>query len=109
MLGPWGVALLGGVALLEEVCHCGDGLGVSYAQALPTVESSLLFGSCRSRYRALSSFSSTISACMLPCFLLGTSETISQVQFVVGGPDAAYILMSCFLRRGCPQQAGDLK
>ena len=25
MLGP-GVALLGGVALLEEVCHCGGGL-----------------------------------------------------------------------------------
>jgi hypothetical protein len=24
MLGP-GVALLGGVALLEEVCHCRDG------------------------------------------------------------------------------------
>ena len=26
MFGPWGVALLGGVALLEEVCHCGLGL-----------------------------------------------------------------------------------
>jgi hypothetical protein len=26
MLGPWEVALLGGVALLEEVCHCGGGL-----------------------------------------------------------------------------------
>ena len=25
MLGP-GVALFGGVALLEEVCHCGHGL-----------------------------------------------------------------------------------
>ena len=23
MLGPWKVALLGGVALLEGVCHCG--------------------------------------------------------------------------------------
>ena len=25
MLGPWEVALLGGVALLEDVCHCGIG------------------------------------------------------------------------------------
>jgi len=26
MLGTWGMALLGGVALLEEVYHCTDGL-----------------------------------------------------------------------------------
>jgi hypothetical protein len=26
MLGPWEVALLEGMALLEEVCHFGDGL-----------------------------------------------------------------------------------
>jgi hypothetical protein len=26
MLGPQGLVLLGGVALLEEVCHCGGGL-----------------------------------------------------------------------------------
>jgi hypothetical protein len=26
MLGPWKVALLGGVVLLEEVCHCGGGV-----------------------------------------------------------------------------------
>ena len=30
---PQGVALLGGVALLEEVCHCGVGFEVSFAQA----------------------------------------------------------------------------
>jgi hypothetical protein len=26
MFDPWEVALLGGVVLLEEVCHCGSGL-----------------------------------------------------------------------------------
>ena len=26
ILGPWEVALIGGVALLEEVCPCGGGL-----------------------------------------------------------------------------------
>ena len=26
MLGPWEVALLGGVALLEEVCHCAESI-----------------------------------------------------------------------------------
>jgi hypothetical protein len=26
LLGPEGMALLGGVALLEEVCHCGGGI-----------------------------------------------------------------------------------
>jgi hypothetical protein len=26
ILGPWEVAFLGGVALLEEVCHCVGGL-----------------------------------------------------------------------------------
>ena len=26
VLGPWKVALFGGIALLEEVCHCGSGL-----------------------------------------------------------------------------------
>jgi hypothetical protein len=31
MLGPQEMALLGGVALLEEVCHCGVGFEVSYA------------------------------------------------------------------------------
>jgi hypothetical protein len=38
MLGPWEVALLGGVALLKEVCHCGDG-----ALKLPSVEESVLY------------------------------------------------------------------
>ena len=31
-------ALLGGVALSEEVCHCGGGLEGSYAQASPSAE-----------------------------------------------------------------------
>jgi len=31
-----------GVALLEEVCHCEVSFEVSYAQALPSVEHSLL-------------------------------------------------------------------
>jgi hypothetical protein len=47
VLGPWEVALLGSVALLEEMCHCvvgwvGGGSGVgfeaSYARAPPSVE-----------------------------------------------------------------------
>ena len=37
------MALLGGVALLEEVCHCGVGFEVfSYAQTPPSVEESVL-------------------------------------------------------------------
>ena len=49
MLGPRGVALLGGVALLEEVWPCWRkcvtvevGFEVSYVQALPSMEASLL-------------------------------------------------------------------
>jgi len=36
-LGPQGVAVLRGVALLEEVCYCGSRLEVTYARATPTV------------------------------------------------------------------------
>ena len=36
------MALLRGVALLEEVCHCGTGSEVSYAEAMPSVAHSLL-------------------------------------------------------------------
>ena len=64
---PQAVVLLGGVALVEEMQHCvGRALKVSYAQALTTVESSLLaaFGS---RCRTLGS-SSTMSAWTLPFF-----------------------------------------
>jgi hypothetical protein len=36
MLDPWGVVLLGGVALLEEACHCGGGLwSLIYMLMLP--------------------------------------------------------------------------
>jgi hypothetical protein len=43
MLDPQGVVLLAGVALLEEVHHCGSGLwGLSYAEASPSVEESFL-------------------------------------------------------------------
>ena len=42
MLCPLEVALLGGMALLELVYHCGGGLEVSYAQATLSVVHSLL-------------------------------------------------------------------
>ena len=38
MLGPQGVELLGSMALLEEVCHCGVGFEVSYTRAPPSTE-----------------------------------------------------------------------
>ena len=41
-----GGALLGGVALLEEVCHCGLGFEVFYAQAVPNVAHSSLSVAC---------------------------------------------------------------
>ena len=56
-----------GVALFKEVYHCGGGLWglrcTSYAQY--DTQSSAAF---RSRFRTLN-FSSTMSDCMLPCFL----------------------------------------
>ena len=39
------MALLGGVALLEELCHCGVGFEVLYAQTLLNVAHSLLLPS----------------------------------------------------------------
>jgi hypothetical protein len=42
MLSPYGVTLLGGVALLEEVCHRGVGFEVSNTQAIPSMTHSLL-------------------------------------------------------------------
>ena len=41
LLDPEGVALLGGMALLEKVWHCGGGLWGLNAQALTSVEGSL--------------------------------------------------------------------
>jgi hypothetical protein len=42
MFDPLGVSPLGGVILLEEVCHCGVGFEVSYAQAMSSITHSLL-------------------------------------------------------------------
>lgn len=57
---PKGATLLGGVALLEELYHCGVGFEVSYAQATPSeIDHFLLPARCR----PLSSFSSPTSAC----------------------------------------------
>ena len=68
MCNPYkGVALLECVTLLEEVCHCGGRLWrLLCAQTMPCVTQSPS-AACRSRYRTLSSFSSTMSACMPPC------------------------------------------
>jgi hypothetical protein len=34
MLGPQELTLLGGVALLKDVCHCGAGLGNPFLSCL---------------------------------------------------------------------------
>lgn len=62
-----GVALLGGVGLLEELCHCGSGIWDPPPSCL---ETSLLQATFISRCRILSASSSTMSTCLLPCFLL---------------------------------------
>lgn len=53
-----------GMALLEQVYHCGASFKVSYAQAIGAMS----FDACRSRNRTLSYFSSVMSACMMLCF-----------------------------------------
>lgn len=80
MLGLW--SLWGGVALLEwmwswrrKCVTLGMVFEVSYTQAPPNVESELPPGClpsvvCGSRCKTLSSFSSTISPCILKCSLL---------------------------------------
>ena len=75
---PWYVALLQGVGLLEEVYHC-VGLLLCSAQSLLRdknrsssllpVATSFLLVAFRQRYRPLSSFPSTSSTGVLPCFL----------------------------------------
>ena len=87
MLGTWEVALLGGMTLLEEVleevCHSvGRFERGTSDQAPPSAEETpllLFLATCRGecppaalglRCRTLSSFSSTMSACMLLCFWL---------------------------------------
>ena len=61
MLGHQGVALLGDVTLLEEVCHWGMGFRVSNAQARPSVS---LPPACGSTSGTLSYRSSIKSASM---------------------------------------------
>ena len=77
MLGAWVVALLGGVALLEEVCHRGGGLwGLLVIRFCPMWKrvsfrlpagDNLILAAFRPRCRTLSSFR-TMPACLLPCF-----------------------------------------
>ena len=69
-LNAWAmrVALLGGVALLEEVCHCGVVSGFSCTQALSSADDSLFLTAFRSRCRTLRS-SSIKSTCTISCFL----------------------------------------
>ena len=53
--------------LVGESVTVGVGFEVSYAQSLPSVNSSLFLAALRTRCRTLSS-STTMSACTLPCF-----------------------------------------
>ena len=66
MLGPKGVALLGDVALLEEVCYHGSGLCDLLCSSYSQCHHILFSVACRSRCRTLSSFSSTILTYFLP-------------------------------------------
>lgn len=61
--GPYGVALLGGIALLEYICYSGVGFGVLKGQP------SSLLDAFRSILRTLSYLSITMCARMQPCFL----------------------------------------
>jgi hypothetical protein len=53
--------------LLGEVCHYGSSLDASRVQAISSVTDSSA-AVCRSRCETLSSFSSTMTAWMIPCF-----------------------------------------
>lgn len=64
MLGPEEVTLLGGMALSEELCLMDAGFEVSHALAMPSVSHSLLPLPGNQDVE----FSSTVSACTLPCF-----------------------------------------
>jgi len=59
-----------GVDFLEKVCHCGVGFEISYSQARPHVTDSLSPAAGGSSCTTLSSFSNTMSACILACFWL---------------------------------------
>jgi hypothetical protein len=58
-----------GVAFLWKCVTVKAGFEVTNAQAMPSVGMQSPSAACKSRCRTLSSFSSTMSACMLPCFL----------------------------------------
>lgn len=84
------MTLLGGVALLEEVCHCGGGLrGLMYGQVTPSVESLLLaatdqYGELSTPFPApcLPGCCHASHHAMLPIVMIMdyTSETVSQSQ-----------------------------
>lgn len=62
---PKELALMGVVALLEEVCNCGGGLRcLTYAQVMATETVHL---QVPAKCRTLSYLPSNISASMLPC------------------------------------------
>jgi hypothetical protein len=64
-----GVALLGGVALIEEMCH-NRGLGCPLRSSMlncAQCRTQPPSAACGSSYRALSS-SAPMPACVLPCF-----------------------------------------
>ena len=100
LLEPLGVTLLEGVAFLEKMYHCGNGLSdLLCAQAIPTVLYSSHPTACESRCRTLNSFSSTMSACMPLCpammIMDETSEPGKQPQLnVFLSSSHAHILQS---------------
>ena len=49
MLDPWKVVLLGGVALSEEVYHCGGGFEVLCLSFKEEMGETLLLAACRSQ------------------------------------------------------------
>lgn len=82
----WRYGLVGvGMALLEEVHHNGEGLRSQVFK--PGLVLHLLPDACWSGCRILSSFSCTMTACTLPCFLKvitdQTSEAVSHPQLNV--------------------------
>jgi hypothetical protein len=74
-----GVALFGGVALLELVCHCGRGLWDPHPNSL---EVSIQLAAFRWRCRPLS-YSCTRPAWMLPCSQLDDNGPVRQPQWNV--------------------------
>jgi hypothetical protein len=95
MIGPWEAALLGGVALLEEVIPCWGGLWGPSAQAPLREGETLLLAPCRKQsYSASSDEDQELSllqhhVCLYvdvsPIMVMmdWTSETISQAQLNV--------------------------